>query len=124
MQGETDLKRTAKGLVWRLVASFLLGLLWFTFVIVWLFFISLEYSFYQNLAFLVLSGMVVLGSLIAIWLSFGLRLSRQMRGVASDRMDESLHWLGWRAAASILVWISWFGFLIFWLFFFAEGYGP
>jgi hypothetical protein len=122
MGQETESRRVAKGLTWILITSLLLGLLWFTFVIVWLFFYAFDYTFYQNLAILMSSTVMALGSLIIIWLWFGLSLSRRIRGIGQECSGESTGWLGWRTTSSIMIWIAWFGFLITWLFFFAGGY--
>jgi len=122
MGQETESRRVAKGLAWILITSLLLGLLWFTFVIVWLFFYAFEYTFYQNLAILMASIVMALGSLIIIWLWFGLSLSRRIRGIGHNCLEESTSWLGWRTTSSIMIWVVWFGFLITWLFFFAGGY--
>jgi hypothetical protein len=93
-------------------------------VIVWLFFYAFGYTFYKNLAILMSSAVAALGSLIIIWLWFGLSLSRRIREIDQDCSGEGTSWLGWRTASSIVIWIAWFGFLIAWLFFFAGGYGP
>jgi hypothetical protein len=122
MDQETESRRVANGLARILITSLLLGLLWFTFVIVWLFFYAFDYTFYQNLAILMLSTVMALGSLIIIWLWFGLSLSRRIKGIGQDCTGEGTSWLGWRTASSIVIWIVWFGFLITWLFFFAGGY--
>lgn len=124
MGDEVEQKRPTQGLAWRMAASFILGLLWFTFLIIWLFFFAIDYTFYQNLAMLLLSSVVALGFLIAIWLLFGLRLARQVRGIDPDWQGEGQKWLGWRATGSIVVWAIWFGFLIIWLFFFAGDKDP
>ncbi len=124
MSDEVEQKRPAQGLAWRMVASFILGLLWFTFLIIWLFFFAIDYTFYQNLAMILLSSVVALGFLIAIWLLFGLRLARQVRGIKPDWQSEGQKWLGWRATGSIAIWGIWFGFLIIWLFFFAGDNDP
>lgn len=122
MGQETESRRVAKGMAWILITSLLLGMLWFTFVIVWLFFYAFEYTFYQNLAILMASMVMALGSLIIIWLWFGLSLSRRIRGIGQNCSEESTSWLGWRTTSSIMIWVVWFGFLITWLFFFAGGY--
>lgn len=119
MSPEIDAERPVHGLAWRLAASFLLGIIWFTFLVLWLFFFASGYTIYQNLAVVVVSIVVSLGLLIAIWLSFGLRFARQVESIEFDWKEQRRNWLGWRGTASAVIWAVWFGFLIAWLFFFA-----
>lgn len=110
-----------QGLVWRLAASFLLGVIWFTFLIIWLFFFASGYSGYQNLALIMVSIVITIGILAAIWLRFGLRFARQVESIELDWKERRTD-LGWRGVASIVVWSVWFGFIASWLFFFAGGH--
>jgi hypothetical protein len=111
-----------RGIAWRLVASLLVGVLWFAFLMDWLFFLSSDFTFYENLAVILLSGVAALGSLMALWLTYGLKLARQVRGMGLDRAGEG-RWFGKIGVGSLVVWASWFGFLIVWLYFLADGYG-
>jgi hypothetical protein len=111
-----------RGIAWRLAASLLIGVLWFAFLMVWLFFLSSDFSFYENLAVILLSGVAALGSLMALWLIYGLSLARQVRGIRPGWASEEGRWFGKIGVGSLVVWASWFGFLNIWLYFFADGY--
>jgi hypothetical protein len=110
-----------QGLAWRLAASFLIGIMWLAFIIIWLFFMAGDYGLYQNLAMVILSIVVGMAALIAIWITFGLRFARQVEGVELD-WEGKRDWSGWRLWATFVVWGAWLGFLVAWLFFFAVGY--
>jgi len=117
-----DVERPAQGVAWRLGASAMMGILWLTFLIVWLFFFASEYNIYQNLAIVILSIVLSMGAILAIWISFGLRFARHAESIEFDWKEQREKWWGWRGTASMVVWAVWFGLLIAWLFFFAGEY--
>ena len=109
------------GMGWRVAASIMLGVGWFAFLILWLFFWAGGYDIYQNLAIIIVSIIIVIGALAAMWASWGLRMAGKIEG-ASEWKQQSKRWFGWRGAVSTVIWIGWLAWLIIWLFFFAQDY--
>jgi hypothetical protein len=68
------------GMGWRVSASIMLGIGWFAFFILWLFFWAGGYDIYQNLAIIIVSIIVVIGALAAMWASWGLKMAAQIEG--------------------------------------------
>jgi hypothetical protein len=110
------------GFSWRVAASIVTGMGWLAFIIIWLFFYAGSFSIYQNLAIVIVSLIVVFGTLAAIWVSWGLRFASQMEGIDQDWREQRRHWFGWRGYAATAVWFSWLVLLVIWLFFFAPDY--
>jgi hypothetical protein len=110
------------GFSWRVGASIVIGLGWLSFMIVWLFFLAGPYSIYQNLAIVIVSLILGFGSLVAIWVSWGLRLGAPADGFDLPWREQKRDWFGWRGYASAALWFTWLAVLVAWLFFFAQGY--
>ena len=110
------------GMGWRVSASIMLGVGWLVFLILWLFFYASN-DIYQNLAIILVSIIVVIGALAAMWASWGLKMAAKMEG-AKEWKQHSNRWFGWRGAVSTIIWIGWLAWLIIWLFFYAEGFSP
>jgi hypothetical protein len=110
----------ARGLQWRAVFSVVAVFGWLIFLVIWLFFIASNFSALQNLAVLLVSFLLFLGSLIGVWVSWGLRYTQNpvpppgyAYGPRFDRRRSTLN--------GIAV-IAWLTFLVIWLFFFATDF--
>lgn len=110
-----------KGFGWRVTATILLGVLWFCFLIIWLFFYAGNWDFYQNIAIIVVSIILVIGALAAMWASWGMRYAKQTEGEEVVKM-QTRRFFGVRAAVSTVMWIGWLIFILIWLFAYAGNY--
>ncbi len=108
------------GFAWRVSASILLGCGWLAFLIIWLFFYAANWDVYQNLAILLVSIVIVIGVLAAMWASFGMRMAERVEGGAPWR-HEMRHWRR-RGIVPAIRWLGWLVFLVIWLFFYAGNY--
>jgi len=103
--------------------SIVIGVGWLSFIIMWLFLCAAPYSIYQNLAIIVVSLIVGCGTLVALWVSWGLRFASQVEGMDLEWKERRRHWFGWRGYASAGLWFTWLTTLVIWLFFFAQDHG-
>lgn len=111
-----DFVKTA-GFGWRVALSILIVFGWLAFLILWLFFYADDYGVFQNIAILLVSIIVGIGLLSAIWVTWGLRYAGQF-GEHDWKMGKSTAaWVGNTAAG-----LGWIVFLIIWLFFYADDY--
>jgi hypothetical protein len=109
---------TTPGFGWRVAVTILLFIGWLSFVILWLFFFAGSYDIFQNLAILIVSVLVGVGVLAAIWAPWGMRMAKD------SGMEHQ-----WRSGRPVLMTIisvisciGWLVFLIVWLFFYAGDY--
>jgi hypothetical protein len=110
------------GFSWRIAATIMLGVIWLSFLILWLIFWAGDFDVYQNLAIVFVSIIVVIGLLGAMWASWGLRYARKYEGKNIEWKQQWHRWFGWRGIASGIIWIGWIVWLIVWLFFYAGNY--
>jgi hypothetical protein len=108
------------GMGWRVSASIMLAVGWLAFLILWLFFWAGD-DIYQNLAIILVSIIIVIGILAAMWVSWGLKMAARIEG-ANEWKQQSKRWFGWRGAVSTIIWICWLAWLIIWLFFYAQDF--
>lgn len=109
---------TTPGFGWRVAVSILIAIGWLSFIILWLFFSAGSYDIFQNLAIVIVSVLVGVGLLGAMWAPWGMRMAKSA-GVEHP----------WRSRRSTLMTvisiasgIGWLVFLIVWLFFYADDY--
>jgi hypothetical protein len=62
------------GFSWRLTGTILLGVIWLSFLILWLFFWAVNYNFYQNLAIFIVSILAAGGMSGVIWGTLGRKM--------------------------------------------------
>lgn len=108
-----------RGFGWRVGITILVVFGWLAFLILWLFFYAGDYDIFQNIAILLVSIIVGVGILAAMWATWGLRYAAKFKG------DEHFHkHMGprWPIAISSIAGIGWLIFLIIWLFFYAGDY--
>jgi cation transport ATPase len=96
---------------WRSAASALSGVLWLSFIIIWLFFFAGDYSVWENLGLILLSVVVLVGANALFWVGFGLRM-------AKGHVDLPR----WRILTTIILGTGALAFTIIWLIVFAEGF--
>jgi hypothetical protein len=118
MRGPWDIP----GMGWRISASIMLGVGWFAFFILWLFFGAGGFDIYQNLAIIIVSIILVIGALAAMFASWGLKIAAKTEGGKEWKQQHGNRWFGWRGAVSTIIWIGWLAWLIIWLFFYAQDY--
>jgi hypothetical protein len=109
---------TTPGFGWRVAVSILVPIAWFSFIIIWLFFYASKYDVFQNLAIMIVSVLMSIGLLGALWAPWGMRMAK------NAGVDHP-----WRPTRPILMTvisiasgIGWLMFLIVWLFFYAGDY--
>jgi hypothetical protein len=106
------------GFGWRVAVSILMAIGWLSFLILWLFFYAGRYDIFQNLAILIVSVLVGVGVLAAMWAPWGMRMAKAT--------GAEHHWRSGRpvlmTVVSIVSCVGWLVFLIVWLFFYAGDY--
>jgi cation transport ATPase len=100
-----------KDIRWRSAASTVSGVLWLSFIIIWLFFYAGDYSVWENLGIVLLSLVVLVGVNAIFWVSFGLRM-------AKGNVDMPR----WRIITTIILVTGALAFTIVWLIVYADGY--
>jgi hypothetical protein len=108
------------GLGWRIAVTILTGVSWLSFTIIWMFFFAGSYDAYRNLAVLLASLLIALGTIGGIWLGWGLRYGRQ----AAPDAPEWKHFqeARLRAVLTIVLAGGWSVAIIAWLWSFASMY--
>jgi heme/copper-type cytochrome/quinol oxidase subunit 4 len=114
--GVPDFVRTA-GFGWRVGISIFIVFGWLAFLILWLFFYADEYGVFQNIAILLVSIIIGIGMLAAIWVSWGLRFAGQFKETEWKMDKPTLAWV-----TNAIAGIGWLVFLIVWLFYYADDY--
>ena len=121
MEAPMDGPRMLPGLSWRIAASILLGVGWFAFFIIWLFFYAGQWDIYQNLAIIIVSFLIVLAILAAMWATWALRWAPKIEGEGNWKR-EARRYMGWRGIVSSIIWLGWLVWLLIWLFAYAGNY--
>ena len=106
------------GFGWRVATSIMIIIGWISFVILWLFFPADDYSIFQNLAIVIVSVLVGIGLLAAMWAPWGMRMAK-MSGVEHPaQLGRPIL----MTIISIVSGIGWVVFLVVWLFNYADDY--
>ena len=103
----------------RGIATAVIGVVWLIFVIVYMVFYadSLGFTFFQNIAVL-LSSVLVVGAVISImWISFGLKQAKKSTDKISAGMIP-----GWRVSISAALAIGWVIFALLFIAFYSENF--
>ncbi len=108
--------RTA-GFSIRVGLSILIVFGWLAFLILWLFFYAEDYGVFQNIAILLVSIIVGIGMLAALWVTWGLRFAGQFKDSGWKMERPTLAW-----AINAVAGVGWLVFLIVWLFYYAGDY--
>lgn len=98
--------------------SILIAIGWLSFLILWLFFYAGDFDIFQNLAIVIVSVLVGVGVLAAMWAPWGMRMAKNA-GVAEPIQSGRPILM---TVISIGSGIGWLVFLIVWLFFYAGDY--
>jgi hypothetical protein len=106
------------GFGWRVAVSILIAIGWLSFLILWLFFSAGAYDIFQNLAILIVSVLVGVGLLGAMWAPWGMRMAKMVGVEHPARFGKPIL----MTVISISSGIGWLVFLIIWLFFYAGDY--
>lgn len=106
------------GFGWRVAASILIVIGWLSFVILWLFFHADKYDIFQNLAIIIVSVLVGVGILAAMWAPWGMRMARRAGVEHPAQFGRPVV----MTVISIVSGIGWLVFLIIWLFYYAGDY--
>ena len=106
-----------KGLGWRIAASIIVFFGWLAFLILWLFFYAGEFDVFQNIAIFIISILIGIGVLAAVWASWGIKMARSQGWEKPKEIRPK-----WPIAVSAVTGIGWLIFLIVWLFFYASDF--
>jgi RsiW-degrading membrane proteinase PrsW (M82 family) len=109
---------TTPGFGWRVAVSILIAIGWLSFVILWLFFYAGKYDVFQNLAIVIVSVLVGVGLLGAMWAPWGMRMAKSAGVEHPWRSQRSIL----MTVISIISGIGWLSFIVAWLFFYAGDY--
>lgn len=72
-RSKKDKEMDMPGMVWRILFSILIPVLWLSFLILWLFFYADAYNLYQNLAVFLASILIAFGVLGSVWAFWGMK---------------------------------------------------
>jgi hypothetical protein len=106
------------GFGWRVAATILIVIGWVSFVILWLFFYAGDYDIFQNLAIVIVSVLVGVGVLAAMWAPWGMRMAKRAGVMQPSQFKKPIL----MTVVSIASGIGWLVFLIIWLFYYASDY--
>jgi hypothetical protein len=109
---------TTPGFGWRVAVSILVVIGWISFVILWLFFSAGDFDIFQNLAIVIVSVLVSIGILGAMWAPWGMRMAKTAGAAQPRQLGRPIL----MTVISIASGIGWLVFLIIWLFFYAGDY--
>ena len=104
----------------RGIATALIGFAWIVFAIVYLVFYadSTGFTFFQNIAVL-LTSILIVGAIISImWISFGLKQAKKSTDKKSAEMIPS----GWRVSISAVLVFGWLIFALLFIAFYSENF--
>jgi hypothetical protein len=104
------------GMAWRISGSIAVFFGWLVFLIIWLFFFASDYDVFQNIAIIIVSILVSLGILAAMWVPWGLRYADSFEGGTMKDKPK------WTSVLSGIAGLGWLIFLIIWLFFYASDF--
>jgi MFS family permease len=106
-----------EGYRWRLAFSIIMGGGLAVFIIYWLFFNASDYSFFQNLAIIMISVLIICGLLGLAWTIWGMKYRSDMEKELWKSNEFKL-----RIIFSIIMGFGFLIFLILWFFFKADNY--
>jgi hypothetical protein len=106
------------GFGWRVAVSILIAIGWLSFLILWLFFYAGSYDIFQNLAIMIVSVLVGIGLLGAMWAPWGMRMARK----AGVEHPMHSHRPIVMTIISAVSGVGWLVFIIVWLFYSADDY--
>jgi hypothetical protein len=105
---------------WRVVLSIVLVFAWLIFLVIWLFFLTPEMGWGQNLAVFLLSLLVVSAILVLTWVTWA--MERPPTVQQAPGYPPMVRPPKWKAALNGSAVIFWLSFMIIWLFFFANDF--
>jgi len=104
------------GFAWRVGVSIAVVFGWLAFLIVWLFFYAGDFEVLQNVAIFLVSVIVGVGILAAVWATWGIRYAKSIG--QEPHMEKPMG----ATVVSIVAGVGWLVFLVVWLFFYADTY--
>jgi len=105
------------GFGWRVGVSIVVVFGWLAFLIVWLFFYAGDYDVFQNIAMFLVSIIIGIGILAAVWVTWGIRYASRFGGQGANWAKPKGTWI-----LNTVAGLAWLVFLIVWLFFYAGDY--
>ncbi len=110
-----------RGLMWRAVLSIVTVFGWLVFLVLWLFFLTPELGFAQNIAVFILSLLVLVAVLLVTWVTWALKFPRPLPPQGPGFMPYAPY-SRLRSGIVGLSIIAWLTFLVIWLFFYAGDF--
>jgi hypothetical protein len=118
MSEETNgIKKETAGLAWRVSLSILVGVGWFVFLVLWLFFYAKNYVWENNVAIFLMSLLLLTGILGVPWAYWAFK---KQTSVEKEMWKQK--GFKWRVWVSIIIMLGVILFLIYWFWAVAEPY--
>ncbi len=115
-KGEMEVFGTP-GFAWRVGLSIFVVFGWLAFFIIWLFFYAGDYGVFQNIAVLLVSIIIGIGTLAAAWATWGIKYASKFGGQGMQWTKPKGAWI-----LNAVAGVGWVIFLIIWLFYYADDY--
>ena len=116
VEHEKEIMKT-KGFGWRVSLSIIIGIGWLVFLVLWLFFYATNYTFYQNIAIVLLSLLVV-GFILGVpWMFWGMKFRTEQE--KEMWKTQGFRWRAWLSGILALALVI---FLIYWSWYHASVY--
>lgn len=109
------------GLLWRSVLSIVTVFAWLVFLVLWLFFLTPELGFAQNIAVFLLSMLILIAVLLVTWVTWALEFPRLVPPQGPGYGPYPAH-ARLRSGIGGLSAIAWMTFMVVWLFFYASDF--
>lgn len=109
------------GLMWRAVLSIVTIFGWLVFLVLWLFFLTSQLGFAQNIAVFLLSLLALVAVLLVTWVTWALKYPRPVPPQGPGYVPYPVYsrLKSGIAGLSIIVWLT---FVVIWLFFYAVDF--
>jgi len=104
---------------WSAISA-VLGVGWLVFVIVYIVFYAdnTGFTFFQNIAVLLTSLLVLLALISVIWITYGMRMARD----TTDEMSAAMIPSGWRVSISAVIAFGWVIFALLFIAFYSGDF--
>jgi len=109
------------GLLWRSVLSIVTVFAWLVFLVLWLFFLTPELGFAQNIAVFLLSMLILIAVLLVTWVTWALEFPHLVPPQGPGYVPYPAH-SKLRSGIGGLSAIAWMTFMVIWLFFYASDF--
>jgi hypothetical protein len=107
--------------MWRAVLSIVTIFGWLAFLVLWLFFLTPQLGFAQNVAVFLLSLLILIAVLLVTWITWALKFPHPIPPQGPGYIPFAPH-SRLRSGVGGLSVITWLTFMVIWLFFYAGDF--